>query len=576
MPPHTPTIEDVFLDNKPEPSFVVRYSTKFELLEAILFECEFNALFAQYYNKPADDPAALGAIKTLLANRWKRIAFTTACYTNATASKSTWDCKHFSRTLAIQLAKKTVDSSHEYKKDAAIVATAGPSFDTSTQRGILPVNSLLMPTVTSEAYDVHIDQLELHEFILSDSGDAPIHLATVLHGAADHLAHKFETAISHSDPTKRRKLTFREINRLKVHSVPVKEYIAAIPEERDPHQDAHDIQDKIAHAKNQFNESMKQLIKTEPMYGMTDDGYERLKARVLAPESIDYMAKYIDRIKILGHALQCLFTDEEDSPHLKLLKAIGHDKLKTFFKNTNESINDQAGIWNYLSVDDRLALIAELNDNQLSDILDRQPSKKNEFTTAMYCLDSAINEAKLADPAIIILRDELFVAGNDVFCNALPALAELVYRTAFWIKHPEHEGNLKRYPVIANKVKERSWGRIAGGVALLLFGTTLILAAVACAAATAGAALPVSGAIAWFAGKAALTGAIILGLTGIASNVAGSYYLARGKHYAVGQRALLLFSDKTTPKHNNALVVAPDSNLAEIALHEHSKALDAS
>lgn len=291
-------------------------------------------------------------------------------------------------------------------------------------------------------------------------------------------------------------------------------------------------------------------------------GKGKLNANLFTEDSYARIAQELSNPLELSKVLFCM-KQVFDLPYhacgKHFLEHLEMAKLKAFFNNEDEFTSLLSSIWLFLSRHAQHALIEELKEERLLAILsegypalpkqEQYNIKSRDFHSAMEFLDKAIkkNGGEAANKLACELYAELAVAKRSASREELPVLTELAYRSGLFIDKPGHEGNLKRYPIIANKVKERSWGRIAGGIALLLFATVCLAAAVMCAMATAGAALPLSGLIAWGALQAASASYLsIMGFTlaGVGAGTVAACKLYKGEYYKVGQAGLTLFNTK--------------------------------
>jgi hypothetical protein len=179
----------------------------------------------------------------------------------------------------------------------------------------------------------------------------------------------------------------------------------------------------------------------------------------------------------------------------------------------------------------------------LLNILEKQSvkNKETDFAIAKGCL-TKVSEDEGGDISVArILLNQIETAKQKISSAELPLLTELTFRSALHLSTPAHRENNERYPVIATKVGERSWGRILGGSALMFFGAVLITAAVLSGIASAGTSSLLSGLTAFAGKKMLIAGAVILGVGGIAAGVGGGYVATKHPYIDVANAANRFF-----------------------------------
>jgi hypothetical protein len=233
-----------------------------------------------------------------------------------------------------------------------------------------------------------------------------------------------------------------------------------------------------------------------------------------------------------------------DSDALNLMQFIlEKEELEGIFDETDdEQVNN---FWPFLPSEKKARLIGTFKDDELLKILNQQSTSRKEadFLAARQCFVTVLDDKKHEQENHFFL-DEIDRAKKTISTAQLPLLTELVYRSALFLSMPVHIENNKRYPVIAAKVAKRTWGRVLGGSALMLFGATLIVASILCAVASAGASSLLSGLTAMAGKQVLIAGAVILGVAGAASVATASHILLTKPYLSITQAADRFFSSR--------------------------------
>jgi hypothetical protein len=187
-------------------------------------------------------------------------------------------------------------------------------------------------------------------------------------------------------------------------------------------------------------------------------------------------------------------------------------------------------LWPTLSAEQRVSLTSILNDDRLQTVLARQSAsvQEEDFVAARQKLLSTISSETETKPVTALyLLNQIDRTRAIIPPTKLSWLTELTLRTVLYLQKGLHIGNNQRYPTVAARCSQHSWGKILGGMALIFFGAVLIAASVACAVASAGASAVLSGLTACAGQKILIAGAVMFGVGGMGAILGGSYLIAK-------------------------------------------------
>ncbi len=216
--------------------------------------------------------------------------------------------------------------------------------------------------------------------------------------------------------------------------------------------------------------------------------------------------------------------------HSRLLANSELDDLQMLFKESDLK-ELLVRIWQCLSPNKKEAVVEVLDGERLLDML-RAQSPEDQASDFMTARNRLAELVSLND----YLLNKIDAARSTLSAIHLPLLTELTYRSVLRSLDPNNESNNQRYPIVSQAIAKTACGKMVGGVALALFGGSVLTAATLCALASADVPSPLSTEVAIAAAKITMEGVITTtvgaGLGGIASLSVGSYLTHKWKKFS--------------------------------------------
>jgi len=154
---------------------------------------------------------------------------------------------------------------------------------------------------------------------------------------------------------------------------------------------------------------------------------------------------------------------------LFLINLLPNDELKEIF--TPPAMDRElAPLWENLTAAQKNQLAEVLDGERLLVMLQKQKDPKIELDDAITSLKKEIESNPHAEEVF----KQICKSRDNAKPKDFPLLAELAHRTAVGVRNPKNESNLDRYPVVAAKLSERTWGQKVAAAAKVFFGMTLL------------------------------------------------------------------------------------------------------
>ncbi len=241
------------------------------------------------------------------------------------------------------------------------------------------------------------------------------------------------------------------------------------------------------------------------------------------------------------------------------ITALSNDQLQQVFRDANNDIY-LAKSWCYLTALQQNLLADVLDEERLFNVLEQQENPRDELNNAIEALNNTITESKGdTTSASLVLKQICDYSAPKATKENILYVTELAHRTAVGVRNPENEGNLRRYPVVAKKISERSCGRKIAVAALCFFCVVLFAAAISTACITGGVSVGLAALVGIKALEVVATGVAVtstLGLGSVVSAGVATYAWKRPPNYHTTQ-ASRLFYNKTADQYRTLDDTAP-------------------